>query len=105
MRRRLYHTSLDFSFALQDLCGSCSKASLARLRSLLLVNIATLVLSLIAAVVVPTTLTAIIVVPQDQSIHSSRAVFGIRDVSHTVELFPDSTLNEHVLLVLMVLSV
>ena len=94
--------SLGFHFFLSGL-GS-GGARLTGLRRLLLVDISALVLALVAAVVVPATLAAIVVVSQDERVNSRGIALGILDIRHPVELFANGSLNDHVLLILVVLG-
>jgi len=84
--------------------GGGRHASLSDLGSLLLVHVATLVLSLIATVIVPASLPTIVVVSEDESIHSRRVALCILDVGHSVELLANRSLNDDILLVLVILS-
>lgn len=94
------------SFGLLGSCG-CSRGEtrLTRLRRLPLVDVAALVLPLVAAVVVPAALPSIVVVTQDQRVYRRRVTLSIRNVSDSMELFADGSLHDHVLLVLMVLPI
>ena len=72
---------------------------------LLRMNIAALILTLIAAVVIPATLPSIVVVTQDESVDSRRVALCVGDVSHPMELFSNCALNDNILLVLVILFV
>ena len=81
-----------------------SGARLTRLRSLFLVNIRARVLPLITAVIVPATLSTIVVVSKNKSIDSSCIALSILNVCDAVELFADGALHDDILLVLVVLG-
>ena len=59
------------------------------------------ILTLVAAVIVPTTVTTVIVMPEDEHISGYSRVFGIFDGCYSVELLANSALNDLVLFVLM----
>ena len=71
---------------------------------LLLVDIGTLIISLVAAVVVPASLPSIIIVPENECIHSRWIALGILYCGHSMELFPNRPLHNHILLILQVLG-
>ena len=60
--------------------SSLSHASLAGLRGLLGVDVAALVLSLVAAVVVPATLSSVVVVTQDEGVRCRKVALRIFNV-------------------------
>ena len=71
------------------------------LSSFLVVDIAALLLALVAAIVVPSSLTPIVVVPQNQSIDSSCIALCVLDSSHPVELLSNCSLDDLILLILV----
>ena len=71
---------------------------------LFLVHIRPRVTTFVAAVVIPSTLPPIVIVPEDERIHGRRVALRILDRSHPMELFADRPLNNYVLLVLQVLG-
>ena len=92
--------SLLSSFDFLISSGSGSRA--ANLSCLLAVNVRALVLSLIAAIIVPATLTSIVVIPKDKRVDCSLIALCILDVSDSVEFLANGSLNDDVLLVLVV---
>ena len=74
------------------------------MRRLLFVDEGASILASIAAVVVPTTLTTIVVVTKDEGVASGGIALSILDVCDAVELFADGALHDHVLLILVVLG-
>lgn len=85
--------------------SSLSHASLARLRGLLRVDVAALVLPLVAAVIVPAALSPVVVVAQDERVGGGQVTLRILNVRHSVELFANCPLNDYVLLVLVILGI
>ena len=95
-----------FSFSLLSsfdfLVSSGSGSRIANLSCLLAVNVGALILSLIAAIIVPATLTSIVVIPKDKRVDCSLIALCVFDVSDSVEFLANGSLNDDVLLVLVV---
>ena len=79
-------------------------ARLGLLGGLLCIDIAAFALTLVAAVVVPSTLSTIVVVPQDECVHRCGIALGILYRGHTVQLLADGSLDYLVLFILMQLG-
>ena len=94
--------SLDFLAAGSE---GCSRSSLSWLRRLFSIHVRTCVLTLVAAVVVPTTLSTVIVVSQNKCVGGSVIALRILDISHAMELFADRPLDYHILFVLVILRI
>jgi len=58
-------------------------------------------LILVAAIVVPTSLSAVVVVSEDECVLSDTVVFGVSNVGDSVEFLSESPLHNLVLLVLV----
>ena len=78
---------------------------LSDLGRLLLVYVGALVLSLIATVIVPSTLSSVVVVSQDECIDGGSVALSVFNVGDAVEFFADSALHDDILLVLVILSI
>ena len=100
-----YLLSFSLLSCFDFLVSSSSGSRIANLSCLLAVNVGALILSLIAAIIVPATLTSIVVIPKDKRIDCSLIALCILDVGDSVEFFADGSLNDDVLLVLVVPSV
>ena len=100
-----YLLSFSLLSCFDFLFSSSSGSRIANLSCLLAVNVGALILSLIAAIIVPATLTSIVVIPKDKRIDCSLIALCILDVGDSVEFFADGSLNDDVLLVLVVPSV
>ena len=87
------------------LFSCCSLPCFRNLRGFRSVNICTLVLSCITAIVIPSTLSAIVVVSQDECVDGSGVALGIFNVCYAVEFFADGALNDDILLVLVIFAV
>ena len=100
-----YLLSFSLLSCFDFLVSSGSGSRIANLSCLLAVNVGALILSLIAAIIVPAALTSIVVIPKDKRIDCSLIALCILDVGDSVEFFADGSLNDDVLLVLVVPSV
>ena len=96
------------SLSCSRFCLFYSRSVIARLSDLgrlLLVYVGALVLSRIATVIVPSTLSSVVVVSQDECIDGGSVALSVFDVGDAVEFFADSALHDDILLVLVILSI
>ena len=92
----------SFGFFLSFSGGSGRHRSLSGLLS---VNVGAFGLTSIAAIVVPATLSTIVVVSKDQRVQGRRVALCIFDVRNSMELLADCSLHDDILLVLVVLLI